>query len=122
MLSVKSSRGLHDGRGWMIGSMRPYVLIDGFARYRSKSHVDDLAQVRGAYGNRSINHVVVNIQFQRRRCRSSRSDENWNNRNPMAGLVEILQVQSVIPCLVHSGTLKDAFAYFELNHKHDRTN
>jgi hypothetical protein len=38
----------------------------------------------------------------------------------MAGFVEILQVQSVIPYLIHCCALKHRFAHFELDYQNSR--
>ena len=78
-----------------------------------------LRENRGMNLNRAIDLVVIGIEFQRRRFISSGGDENGNNRNRMAGFVKILQVQSIIPHLIHCCAIKNVFANFELDHKHN---
>src|SRR5947209_6216465 len=55
------------------------------------------------------------MQFNGGGCTGAGCEQNRDNRSSMAGLVEVLQVQSIIPHLVQSGTVKNDVPYLELD-------
>lgn len=122
MLGVESLCCFHNGRRWIVGSLPPSLFIEYFARHRSQSQVDCLSQPSGMGWNRAIDMVIVGVKFRRSRFRSLRSDKDRYNRGGMTGFVEVLQIQSIVPHLIHGGPLEYPLAHFELDDEDDRTN
>ncbi len=61
MLSIKSSRGFHDGGCRMIRSARPLLIIEHFTGEGLQIQIDRFAKTLGMHQNRAIDLVVIGM-------------------------------------------------------------
>src|SRR5439155_17175280 len=72
--------------------------------------------------NRTINLILVRVQPHWRRLGSAGGDQDRDERDRMACLMKILQIQSIIPLLIQRCAVKGLFPDLELNNKHHGSN
>jgi len=120
---VERKGRLDDGRGGQIAPSLPTVGIDHrrAASVSSKNRVYHTREFSGGYGDWFKDSIAALTQFVPIRDRSLGLGQYKYGRNgwPVTGLVEVLQVERVVPHLVASLRCHTALADLELDHHDD---
>jgi len=126
VMRVKRSRRLDDGWGRPILRASPFLGLDRTSMNRADGQVDGGAEMSAPDDDRPIHPVTIGSQCRRRPRIGLGCDQDRNNRKRMAGCVEILQIQRVVPHLFDGSYIESLFAHLDLERQdrgtenHDR--
>lgn len=81
--------------------------------------MDGWQKTRGIDTQRSREPILIPLHMQVATGRRMSGDQNWYDRQAMAGLVEMLEVEAIAIDLVQAGAIKLAGAQLIFDHKHN---
>lgn len=119
VVGIQGAGGLDYGWGWVVRGTGPFEVIECSVWDGLDGEIEQATKGSRVRGDWAMNPVVVAMQGGFRCAGCGGGDEDRDDWKRVTGLVEVFQIERVIPDLVECGAVEGFFADFEFDDEHD---